>query len=277
MKLEVRNPSHPEDAKHYTTERLRKEFLIQDLFVPGNGKMVYTHFDRMIVGGICPLKPVELQGGKELGSSFFLERRELGVINIGGQGIVSVDGEDYVLNERDAIYIGMGTKQVVFKSEDHNKPASFYLNSAPAHKKLPTLKIGKDMARSLELGSMAESNARTLNQYIHPEILETCQLVMGITTLQEGSVWNTMPTHTHDRRMEVYCYFDVPEDAVVFHLMGEPRETRHIIMRKGEAVISPSWSIHSGTGTKNYSFIWGMIGENQEFDDMDFIKMEDLR
>ena len=241
-------------------------------------KLVYSHIDRIIVGGVFPItEKIKLKGGKELGSNFFLERRELGVINIGGPGIIILDNEEFILNNKDAIYIGLGIKEVFFKSLDIKNPAKFYLNSAPAHCKYPTTLITLEKAKKVKMGDTSTSNKRTINQYIHPDVCKSCQLVMGMTVLEDGSVWNSMPTHTHDRRMEVYFYFDMNENTRIFHFMGEPNETRHIIMKNEEAVISPSWSIHSGAGTASYTFIWGMAGENQTFTDMDHIEMKDLR
>lgn len=275
--MEVRHSWNPNDSKHYTTEKMREEFLIQDLFTPDNIKLVYSHVDRIIVGGVCPAKKtLKLEASHELGVTYFLERRELGIINIGGEGTVILDGKEYDMVTRDTLYVGMGTKDVEFKSKDAKNPAKFYLNSAPAHKTYPTVKIDIAQANKRHIGSPEESNVRTINQLIHPDVCQTCQLMMGLTELDPTSMWNTMPCHTHDRRMEVYLYFDIPEDGVVFHLMGEPTETRHIVVRNEEAVISPSYSIHSGVGTKSYTFIWGMVGENQTFDDMDHVKMSDI-
>lgn len=275
--LEIRYASSNKDAKQYDTARLREEFHIAGLFKTNELKLTYSHYDRIIAGSACPSdKVLELKGGKELGSDFFLERRELGIINIGEDGIVILDGKEFKINARDGLYVGMGTKEIKFKSLDAKKPAKFYLNSAVAHQAYPTQKIGFNDAKKLAMGSSSELNKRTIHQYIHPDICKSCQLAMGMTILEEGSVWNTMPAHTHDRRMEVYLYFDMDADAMVIHLMGEPKETRHIIMRNEEAVISPSWSIHSGVGTKKYTFIWGMVGENQTFTDMDHVKNEEL-
>ncbi|WP_026478424.1 5-dehydro-4-deoxy-D-glucuronate isomerase [Alkaliphilus transvaalensis] len=275
--LEIRYASSNKDAKHYDTERLREEFHVGGLFQADEIKMVYTHYDRMIAGSVCPVeKELKLEAGKEIGAEYFLERRELGIINIGGKGIVILDGQEYEMDKRDGLYVGMGVKEVSFKSVDGKTPAKFYINSAPAHTSYPTVKINIKDANPVVLGTAAELNQRTIYQYVHPNVCKSCQLVMGMTLLEEGSVWNTMPSHTHDRRMEVYFYFDMDEDAMVFHMMGEPKETRHIIMRNEEAVISPSWSIHSGVGTKKYTFIWGMVGENQTFTDMDFINNKDL-
>lgn len=278
----IREPSNSKDAKHYTTERLREEFLIQDLFQPDNIIRVYSHIDRIITMGICPAgKAVNLDENldtvKSLGTNYFLERRELGIINVGGNGAVIVDGERYSLKSRDGLYVGMGAKEVVFESEDSSEPAKFYSLSAPAHKTYPNVHIDITKAKQVPMGDTESSNKRIIYQYLHPEVLETCQLSMGLTTLEKGSVWNTMPCHTHERRMEVYFYFDLPEEAVVFHLMGEPKETRHIVVRNEEAVISPSWSIHSGCGSTSYSFIWGMVGENKTFTDMDHVNMKDIR
>jgi len=276
--MEIRYPAHPQDFRNYTTEQIRRDYLIEHLFEPGKTRLVYSHIDRIIVGGFCPtVSPLPLVAGKELGTEFFLARRELGVINIGGRGSVTIDGTLYDLDHRDGMYVGMGAKEIVFASADSTRPAKFYCNSAPAHKSYPTRIVCLKDAKRVELGSRAESNQRVINQFIHPDVLESCQLVMGMTILEPENVWNTMPCHTHDRRMEVYLYFDLPEDAVVFHLMGEPTETRHIVVRNEQAVISPSYSIHSGVGTTRYTFIWGMVGENQTFTDMDFVKMDGLR
>ena len=287
--MELRTAASPRDVKHYTTERLREEFLIQNLFTPGEIKLVCSHIDRIITGAATPLDEVlVLTAGDELRANYFCERRELGVINIGGSGVIVVDGKEYKLNKNDGMYIGMGTKEISFASDDKEHPAKFYLNSAPAHKEYPTVLIKpegeeedgvvivKD-CNKVELGALETSNHRTICKYILPGQVEGCQLEMGMTQLKPGSVWNTMPSHTHDRRMEVYLYYDMPEDAFVMHYMGEPQETRHIVMRNEEAVISPSWSIHSGSGTQAYTFIWGMVGENQDFDDMDGIRNQDLR
>ncbi len=278
MEIDIRNPWHPDDAKHYTTERLRNDFMIRELFTPDKIRLVYSHVDRIIVGGICPAEQaLTLEAGHELGTDYFLERRELGVINVGGAGAVILDGTEYDLDYKDGLYAGMGIREVTFRSKDAKNPAKFYMNSTPAHRKCPTVKITPEMANKRDLGSVEECNKRTINQYIHPDVLESCQLSMGMTALEVGSNWNTMPCHTHERRMEVYFYFELGKDDVVFHLMGEPTETRHIVMRNEEAVISPSWSIHSGVGSRNYTFIWGMAGENQTFDDMDHVPMTEIR
>jgi len=276
--MEIRYSSHNEDAKKYDTAELRKHFLIEELFVLGEIKMVYSHIDRIIVAGIVPInKALSLEGSKALGCDYFLQRRELGVINIGGAGTVTLDGEKYELGARDGLYVGQGIKKISFESTDAKVPAKFYVNSATAHKSYPTVKISLEQAKKVQAGSDEECNKRVINQYVHPAVCKSCQLVMGMTILQPGSVWNTMPCHTHDRRMEVYLYFDMDSENIVFHLMGTPDETRHIVMKNEQAVISPSWSIHSGVGTKNYTFIWGMVGENQEFTDMDAVLTKDLR
>ena len=275
--MELRTAASPKDVKNYTTDRLREEFLVQNLFVKDEVKMVYSHIDRIIIGAAVPTKSLVLDVGSELRAEYFLQRRELGVINIGGTGKIKIDGNEYILEYKDGMYIGMGSKEIEFISEDENNPAKFYFNSAPAHKTYPTVLIKPEDCVTVELGSLEEANHRVIRKYILPGQVESCQLVMGMTQLKPGSVWNTMPCHTHDRRMEVYLYFEVPENNFVMHYMGEPTETRHIVTRNEEIVISPSWSIHSGVGTKAYTFIWGMVGENQDFDDMDAVKMTDLR
>ncbi len=276
--MELRTASNPKDAKHYDTDRLREEFLIQDIFPENDIKYVYSHIDRIITGGAKPIgKTLTIEAGDELRADYFLQRREMGIFNIGGLGRVTVDGTVYELRYKDAIYIGRGCKDIKLESVDDGKPAKFYFNSCPAHKEYPTVLIHPEDVFTRELGSPEGCNHRFLRRYILPGQVESCQLVMGMTTLCEGSVWNTMPCHTHDRRMEVYLYFELGEDDVVFHVMGEPTETRHIVMRNEEAVISPSWSVHGASATKNYTFIWGMCGENQDFDDMDNVDMKDLR
>ena len=275
--MDLRCASNPKDVKHYTTERLREEFHISGLFTPDNSKMVYSHIDRIITAGFMPVKQeLVLEAGKELAADYFLQRREMGCINIGGKGIITVDGTDYEMNPRDGIYIGRGNKEITFKCVDEANPPKFYVSSCPAHKEYPTVKIDITKAKKVPCGSKEDCNKRVINQYIHPEVMQSCQLAMGLTMLDVGSNWKTMPCHTHDRRMEVYLYFDIPEDAFVMHYMGEPQETRHIVMRNEEAVISPSWSIHSGSGSQAYTFIWGMVGENQDFDDMDGIANQDI-
>lgn len=287
-KMELRTAASPKDMKYYTTERLREEFLIQDLFMPGQIKLVYSHVDRIITGAAVPVEPLKLTAGEELRAEYFLQRREMGVINVGGAGTITVDGKKYEVGYKEGMYIGMGAQDIVFASADVKEPAKFYLNSAPAHKTYPTVLIKPEGTpaegvvivkdeNKVELGSLEDANHRVICKYILPGQVESCQLVMGMTKLAPGSVWNTMPCHTHDRRMEVYLYFEMPEDAIVMHYMGEPDETRHIVMRNEEAVISPSWSIHAGCGTRAYTFIWGMVGENQAFNDMDDVAMKDLR
>ncbi|SBW12834.1 5-keto 4-deoxyuronate isomerase [uncultured Alphaproteobacteria bacterium] len=276
--LDIRHPSHPEDAKHYTTDRLRKEFLIQNIFVPGQVNLTYSHVDRVVAGGACPAgEPLALVAPNDFGVDSFLERRELGLINVGGPGVLTVDGESHELEKTDGFYVGMGTKSVVFASKDAKTPAKFYLVSSPAHHTYPSVKILRKDIEPVRLGDQENSNKRSIYKYIQPATVKSCQLVMGMTALEPGNMWNSMPCHTHERRMEVYFYFDLPETARVVHFMGEPSETRHIFMSNEEAVISPSWSIHSGVGTHNYTFIWGMAGENQTFDDMDHVAMPDLR
>ncbi|MEF9958472.1 MAG: 5-dehydro-4-deoxy-D-glucuronate isomerase [Niameybacter sp.] len=287
--MEIRTAVSPRDVKHYTTERLREEFLIQNLFVEDEMKWVYSHIDRIMIGAAVPVdKELVLAAGEELRADYFLQRREMGVINIGGSGTIVVDGKSYALDYKDGMYIGMGAKDISFRSECPEHPAKFYINSAPAHTAYPTTLIKLEgeaeegvviikEENRVELGCLEESNHRVINKYILPGQVESCQLVMGMTALKPGSVWNTMPCHTHDRRMEVYLYFEMPEDAFVMHYMGEPTETRHVVMRNEEAIISPSWSIHAGSGSRAYTFIWGMVGENQVFTDMDGIDNKDLR
>lgn len=286
--MELRTAASPKDVKYYTTERLREEFLIPVIFEKDVIKMVYSHIDRIITGGVMPVKEtLFLKAGKELQVEYFLQRREMGVINIGGTGIISVDGKKYELKSKDGMYLGMGGKEISFVSLDCNHPAKFYFNSAPAHQTYPTVLIKPEGEKAehtviikeenkVHLGSLEDSNCRTICKYILPGQVKSCQLEMGMTSLEPGSVWNTMPCHTHDRRMEVYLYFELPEDAFVMHYMGEKDQTRHLVVRNEQAVISPSWSIHAGSGSRNYTFIWGMVGENQDFDDMDLIKNEEL-
>lgn len=286
--MELRYATSPKDMKYYTTERLREEYLIDDLFVEDKIKLVYSHNDRIITGSAVPVRQeLRLTAGEELRAEYFLERREMGVINIGGAGTVMADGKEYKLEPRDGMYIGMGCRDIVFKSDDVAQPAKFYINSTPAHRSFRTVLIKPQGTASedvvivkaenkVELGSLEQSNHRVICKYILPGQVESCQLVMGMTGLKPGSVWNTMPCHTHDRRMEVYLYFDLPKDAYVMHYMGEPQETRHIVVRNEQAVISPSWSIHAGSGTQAYTFIWGMAGENQDFGDMDNIANGEL-
>jgi 4-deoxy-L-threo-5-hexosulose-uronate ketol-isomerase len=276
--MDIRYGNHPIDSKFYTTEELRENYLAPEIFTADEIKLTYSHVDRIIFGGIMPVNSkLVLEAGKEMGVGYFLERRELGIIDLGGEGIVTLDGVDYSLDNKDGLYVGMGIKEVVFQSVNKEKPAKYYLNSTPAHATYPVTKIENKLVKPNILGDPKTSNKRTLFQYVHPNICKSCQLLMGMTILDEGSVWNTMPCHTHERRMEVYFYFDMKEDTRVFHMMGQPNETRHIVMANEQAVISPSWSIHSGVGTASYTFIWGMAGENQEFTDMDFVNMKDLK
>ncbi len=280
--MDIRYSANPQDVKRYTTEELRKEFLIENLYVPGEVRAVYSHVDRMVILGILPTdKKVSIDQGinvwANFGTNYFLERREAGVFNLGGEGGVIVDGTFYKLGFEDCLYISRGAKEVYFCSADAADPARFYLASAPAHKECKTTLLTFAEANHRPCGSAETCNARVINQFIHPDVLETCQLSMGLTQLEPGSVWNTMPAHTHERRMEVYTYFNIPEDNVVFHMMGQGNETRHIVMHNFDAVISPSWSIHAGCGTAAYTFIWAMAGENQAFDDMDVIRTPDLK
>jgi 4-deoxy-L-threo-5-hexosulose-uronate ketol-isomerase len=276
--MDIRYALHPEQMKSFDSGDIRKQFLIAGLFEKDKMNLVYSHVDRIIVGGACPIDhPLELGVMKELGVDFFLQRRELGIINIGSKGTISVDGQEYLLEKKECLYVGRGSREVSFKSLDRNHPAKFYLNSAPSHSTYPIVKLSMKDVQRLNLGTPDRANVRTIYQFIHPDVLKSCQLVMGMTILEPNSIWNTMPCHTHDRRMEVYFYFDLPDDSLVFHLLGEPKETRHIVVRNEEAVISPSWSIHSGVGTSNYTFIWGMVGENQTFTDMDQIPMSELK
>jgi len=275
---EVRYASNPEDAKHYDTARLRKEHLIEKLFAADEVNMVYTLYDRLVVGGAMPVKEaLKLESIDPLKSEFFLSRRELGMFNVGGPGKVVVEGEVFELAYKEALYIGASNRNVVFESVDAANPAKFYFNSAPAHRNYPDCKITKADAIVMELGSLETANHRNINKMMVREVVETCQLQMGMTELRTGSVWNTMPAHTHSRRMEAYFYFEVPEGEVVCHFMGEPTETRHIWMQGDQAVISPEWSIHSAAATSNYTFIWGMAGENLDYSDQDFRKHTELR
>lgn len=272
MNYELRYASHPNDAKNYDTQKLREQFLVKGLMKADEVNVVYSMFDRLIVGGAVPVKKeLELETIDPLKAPFFLHRRELGIINVGGAGKVKVDDKVFELQYKEALYLGSGDRKVVFASNDSSKPAHFYFNSAPAHKNCPDKHITKKDAVVVDMGALETSNARTINKLIVNQVLETCQLQMGMTELQPGSVWNTMPAHTHSRRMEAYFYFEVPEGQAVCHFMGEPTETRHIWMTNEDAVISPEWSIHSAAATSNYTFIWGMAGENLDYGDQDFI------
>jgi 4-deoxy-L-threo-5-hexosulose-uronate ketol-isomerase len=278
MKLEIRYAEHPEDIKLYDTKKMREHFLFEPVFVKDDINLCYTHSDRVVFGGAYPVeKKLRLEGGKDFGTDVFLERRELGVICISGAGTVSAGGTEYPMKKGDGLYIGMGVKEVLFSAADKSDPPKFYLASAPAHTAYPTVFIPIEKANPRKLGEAATVNVRTIYQYVHPAVCKSCQLVMGMTILEKGSVWNTMPCHTHERRMEVYFYFDITSGGVVFHLHGLPHETRHIVMNNEQAVISPSWSIHAGAGTGAYTFIWAMAGENQTFDDMDTVTTTELR
>jgi 4-deoxy-L-threo-5-hexosulose-uronate ketol-isomerase len=270
MKTELRYASHPEDVKKYDTSKLRSEFLIENVFIPDEISLVYSLFDRYIVGGAMPVKKaLKLESPDELKSDQFLHRREMGIINVGGDAVIEASGNEYKLAFKEAIYLGQGTKDVVFRSADQKKPAKLYINSAPAHQAYPIKIVTKAEADVVVLGNPEAANHRTINKLLISSIIQTCQLQMGMTELQPGSVWNTMPVHTHTRRMEAYFYFEVPEKQAVCHFMGDPDETRHIWMKSDQAVLSPSWSIHSAAGTSNYTFIWGMAGENLDYSDMD--------
>jgi 4-deoxy-L-threo-5-hexosulose-uronate ketol-isomerase len=274
---DVRYAVHPSEFKALQTQQLRDAFLVENIFQDNKVSIVYTHYDRLIIGGVKPVsQEVKLSTYNELKSEFFLQRREMGIINVGARGVVVVDGESIVMDTKDALYIGRGVKQVTFSSLD-NLPALFYFNSAPAHAPHPTRKVTLQDAETVELGSLETSNQRIIRKVLVNSVIDTCQLQMGVTELKQGSVWNTMPPHVHDRRMEAYFYFNLPENHVVCHFMGEPQQTRHLFVKNHNAVISPPWSIHSGAGTSNYSFIWGMAGENLDYSDMDAVNPGDLR
>jgi 4-deoxy-L-threo-5-hexosulose-uronate ketol-isomerase len=276
--MEVRFQNSAKETAQMNTEELRNNFLIENLMADDELSLVYSHYDRVIVGGAKPVsKILSLETQDELKADYFLQRRELGIINVGGEGTVETGGESFSLRKLDAAYIGKGVRDVRFKSSDKNNPALFYLLSAPAHQSYPNKKLSKEEAMPATVGDSSTANRRTIYKYIHAEGLQSCQLVMGLTILEKGSVWNTMPAHTHTRRMEAYFYFDVAEDQRVFHFMGQPQETRHLLMANHEAVLSPPWSIHSGCGTANYGFIWGMAGENYNYTDMDAAPLKDLR
>jgi len=275
---ERRRACNPLDVKNYDTKRLRTEFLVQNLFVKDKINISYSQYERYLLGGAYPVdEELVLVPIDYIKSEYFCERREVGIINIADDGIVNVDGVEYPLQKKEAIYVGRGSKKVTFSSKDKSNPAKFYFSSTPAHKEYPTTLVNKEKANVLNLGSLETSNARTIYQLIVPEIVKSCQLVMGLTELHKGSVWNTMPSHTHDRRMEAYFYFEVPAGQVICHLMGEPQETRHLFIHNEEAVFSPEWGIHSGVGTSSYSFIWGMGGENLDYTDMDQIQPHELK
>jgi 4-deoxy-L-threo-5-hexosulose-uronate ketol-isomerase len=275
--IEERWGTHPDDVKHYDTQKLRKEFLVEKLFAPDEIMMVYSHNDRLIIGGVNPVsEPLKLETVSLLRSKFFCERRELGLVCIENEGSVSIDGKEFCLGYKDAVYVGRGSREIIFRSKNSTQPAKFYFASAPAHTEYPTTQITAEMRKTRDLGAKETSNERLLNQIIISQTVSCCQLQMGLTELKNGSVWNTMPPHTHSRRMEAYFYFKIPEKQSVCHFMGEPHETRHIFMGNEQAVISPSWSIHSAAGTSNYSFIWAMCGENLDYDDMDSFTADTL-
>ena len=274
----LRYAAHPNDARHYDTERLRQDFLIEQLFVKDQANMVYSMYDRMVVGGIMPVEePLPLETIEPLKASYFTERREVGIFNVGGAGTVTVGNDNYALDFKEALYIGQGNKEIIFRSNSKQKPAKFYFNSATAHKAYPCRKVTKCDAVVARMGALETSNERNINKMLVNQVLPTCQLQMGMTELATGSVWNTMPAHVHSRRMEAYFYFELPEEQTICHFMGEPQETRHIWMRNEQAVLSPEWSIHSAAATHNYTFIWGMCGENIDYSDQDFFKTEELR
>ena len=278
MKFDVRYANHPDDSKKYDTSDLRHHYLIESVFEADDVVLTYSHQDRIIVGGIMPInKTLKLEGNDAMRCKYFLERREMAFINVGGDGKVKIDGKSYDIKHKDGMYIGLGVKELELSSVDKNNPAKFYVNSSPAHKTYPTVYINYEKANHKPMGDEAHMNKRVINQYIHKDVCQSCQLAMGMTELAVGSSWNTMPCHTHERRMEVYFYFNFPETERVFHIMGRPDETRHIIMAPEQAVISPSWSIHCAAATMNYTFIWGMCGENQEYDDQDWFKTADLK
>ncbi|MDR1252792.1 MAG: 5-dehydro-4-deoxy-D-glucuronate isomerase [Treponema sp.] len=278
MKLAIRYAEHPEDMKLYDTQKMRERFLFERVFSKDEISLCYTHSDRVVFGGAHPVdKKLRLEGGKDFGTDVFLERRELGIICINGTGIISTDSAEYAMKKGDGLYIGRGVKEVLFSAVDKANPPKFYLASAPAHTTYPTVFIPIEKANPRKLGDTASVNVRTIYQYVHPAVCQSCQLVMGMTILEEGSVWNTMPCHTHERRMEVYFYFDMKPGGIVFHFHGQPGETRHIVINNEQSVISPSWSIHAGAGTAAYTFIWAMAGENQTFDDMDTLDAAALK
>jgi 4-deoxy-L-threo-5-hexosulose-uronate ketol-isomerase len=275
--MQTRYASSPKEVAAMNTAELRENFLMESLVQAGKINFVYSHFDRVVTGAVVPIEPISLPTYTALKSDYFLERREMGIINVGGDGTVVADGKKYPLSKLDCLYLGLGTKSVVFESADSANPALFFLLSTPAHRDCTNKMMKKEEASPVELGAVETANQRTIYKYIHSEGLRSCQLVMGLTVLKTGSVWNTMPAHVHDRRMEIYFYFDVPEAHRVVHFMGQPQETRHMFVGNHEAIISPPYSIHSGCGTASYSFIWAMAGENYTFTDMDFVEIKDLR
>lgn len=276
--FESRFAVSPTESKQMNTEALRENFLIETIFSAEKIRLTLSHFDRYIIGGVMPVhQKIALPNPADLKAEYFLERRELGIINVGGKGIIMADGEQFIIDFKEALYLGKGTKEVFFESVDSNSPAKFYLNSAPAHHTYPSKKVTKTDAEIVELGTMETANYRIINKLIVNSVVQTCQVQMGMTELKSGSVWNTMPAHTHNRRMEAYFYFEVPQNQSVCHFMGQPQETRHIWIQNEQAVISPNWSIHSGAGTSNYTFIWGMAGENLDYADMDHCAINDLK
>lgn len=278
ISVSTRQVVGPEDTARRDTQGLRDGFVIEGMFRPDEINLTYSHLDRMIVGGVLPVSgPLTIEHVKETGADRFLDRREAAIVNIGGAGVVTVDGKAHPVGNQEALYVGMGAKVLTFASNDKAEPAHFYLLSAPAHRTCPTVLIDHTMAKKVVTGSAEEANARTINQYVHPDVCESCQLLVGLTRFEPGSVWNTMPAHVHDRRMEVYLYFGMEEQTRIFHFMGEPSETRHVVLKNHDAVLSPGWSIHSGAGTGRYSFIWAMAGDNMSFTDMDKVPMDALR
>ena len=278
MKIEVRQVCHPDAVRNFDTEDLRRHFLIETIFEADEIVLTYSHIDRLVIGGAVPVsRPLTLSAPTPVGQDFFLAQRELGVINIGGAGSISLDGTVHELATRDCLYIGKGVVNVTFESADTANPAKFYLLSTPAHAVHPSVLIKPEQANQMLLGDQMTANRRTIFQYIHPDVCDSCQLVMGMTQLEPGNMWNTMPCHTHDRRSEAYLYFDLASDTRIFHMMGEPTQTRHLILANEQAILSPGWSIHSGVGTANYAFIWAMGGDNKSFTDMDHVPMSVLR
>lgn len=276
--VDIRYSTHPEQLKTFTTEEIRQHYLIEDLFISGEARLVYSMEDRAVIGGITPSdEPISLEGYDEIKADYFLERREAGIFNVGGTGCVMVDGKPYEMENKDCLYVGLGKRELLFTSESPEDPAKFYLFSALAHKAYPTQKVSFKETRGERLGSLENANDRVIRRMIHKDGIQSCQVVMGITQLNTGSVWNSMPAHTHNRRTEIYLYIDLDEKARMFHIMGEPAETRHIVMKNEQAVISPPWSVHCGSATGNYAFIWAMAGENKTYNDMDPVRMEELR
>lgn len=276
--MEKRYATHPDHAKTFGTEELRQHYLIEELFVLGQTKLVYSMEDRTVIGGATPTeKAITLEADEEIKANYFLERRELGIINVGNSGKVVIDGQEFLMDNKDCLYVGKGNKEVLFSSDVASEPAKFYLFSAPAHKEYPIQKVSFNSIDGDQLGTNESANERVLRRMIHDDGIQSCQIVMGMTQLKSGSVWNSMPTHTHDRRMEAYLYIDLDENARMVHLMGQPSDTRHLILKNEQAVISPPWSIHCGAATSNYTFVWAMAGENKQFTDMDHVQMDKLR